>query len=602
MRIRCAAVALATVIGCTFAVSTAHGAWLPNGSPLVPGWGDTWGPRVSVDDQGSSIVAWNSQRSVMVQKLATTGERTLGWPSAALAIDASVPYTVHGDYELVAMSSDGQGGAYLAVLEQGPFCGNSCGESPVQLYLHHITAAGTFAPNWGAQGVRLQTRWLDRVFLIERTLALVPDGQGGVFLAWSELGELRRAWSIRTQHVSADGRQLWPAEGVLLRTAKSVSVPALQGDDRGGAFVFWSATDSTAPGSNLEGQHVSAQGVMLWSVGETHLGGRELTGAEAPVALPGRGHSAIVVSVAQWRGTRGLYAIQVRADGRLGWREPAAISRTLAPIADVKAVASADGSVIATWPDARIAPDVGIFAQKLSTNGRLEWPAGGVALATVSGTRTQLALASDAGGGAFLSWGDPRLEGEIYGARLTRSGQFAAGWQANGTLICRRFLGLDGSQNANSLESMSIVPGPNGTAVLAWNDFRLFPPTNYGGNQNFAMLLTPTGPAASAVPMPALSQSIGSGRESADFGIRGIHPNPASLDRTVRFSLPDSRPAILDLLDVQGRRLWSRDVGALGAGSHDVRLADRMWLPAGTYFARLTQGERSATSRLVIVR
>jgi hypothetical protein len=92
------------------------------------------------------------------------------------------------------------------------------------------------------------------------------------------------------------------------------------------------------------------------------------------------------------------------------------------------------------------------------------------------------------------------------------------------------------------------------------------------------------------------------GDERAEFGIAGVFPNPAALDRSVRFTLPASRPATMELLDLQGRRLWSRDVGALGRGSHEVRLADRMWLPAGTYFARLTQGERSATSRVVILR
>jgi Kelch motif protein/galactose oxidase-like protein len=65
--------------------------------------------------------------------------------------------------------------------------------------------------------------------------------------------------------------------------------------------------------------------------------------------------------------------------------------------------------------------------------------------------------------------------------------------------------------------------------------------------------------------------------------------------------LPSGDPATLSLFDLAGRRMWSRSVGELGAGSHEVS-ADDVALPAALYFARLTQGSASRFARVLIVR
>jgi hypothetical protein len=73
-------------------------------------------------------------------------------------------------------------------------------------------------------------------------------------------------------------------------------------------------------------------------------------------------------------------------------------------------------------------------------------------------------------------------------------------------------------------------------------------------------------------------------------------------DLGVAFSLPDDSPARLDLFDVGGRRIASRDVGTLGAGSHIVTLGDGRRFAPGVYLLRLSQGTRSLTARGVVVR
>jgi len=86
------------------------------------------------------------------------------------------------------------------------------------------------------------------------------------------------------------------------------------------------------------------------------------------------------------------------------------------------------------------------------------------------------------------------------------------------------------------------------------------------------------------------------------FSLAGARPNPGRGDLQVSLSLPDAAPARIDVWDVAGRLLLTRDVGPLGAGSHLVDLAPTGRLPAGVYLIRLTRGGRALTARAVVVR
>jgi hypothetical protein len=69
----------------------------------------------------------------------------------------------------------------------------------------------------------------------------------------------------------------------------------------------------------------------------------------------------------------------------------------------------------------------------------------------------------------------------------------------------------------------------------------------------------------------------------------------------VHFTLPSAAPATLEVLDVAGRRLASREVGGLGPGPHDLVLnVASGWRP-GLYLVRLRQATRSLTAKAVVV-
>ena len=79
-------------------------------------------------------------------------------------------------------------------------------------------------------------------------------------------------------------------------------------------------------------------------------------------------------------------------------------------------------------------------------------------------------------------------------------------------------------------------------------------------------------------------------------------PNPAGGLWGVSFALAGDGPARLEMFDVRGQRVLSRDVGALGAGARRLEVGNAKDYPSGVYYLRLTQSGRSATSRIVFVR
>jgi hypothetical protein len=75
--------------------------------------------------------------------------------------------------------------------------------------------------------------------------------------------------------------------------------------------------------------------------------------------------------------------------------------------------------------------------------------------------------------------------------------------------------------------------------------------------------------------------------------------NPVGGDLRVRFALPSGEPASLELIDVSGRLLTSREVGTLGAGRHQLSLGA---CTPGLYFVRLTQESARMTRKVIVVR
>jgi hypothetical protein len=115
---------------------------------------------------------------------------------------------------------------------------------------------------------------------------------------------------------------------------------------------------------------------------------------------------------------------------------------------------------------------------------------------------------------------------------------------------------------------------------------------------------TPDGvPGASEMlPLEAMAGAGDPGPAPLELAIRRAAPNPAVGSRFwVEFVLRDGSPARLELMDVAGRVLFSRNVGALGPGAHALDLTGGDRRTPGIYFLRLRQGVSEVRARAVVL-
>jgi len=87
------------------------------------------------------------------------------------------------------------------------------------------------------------------------------------------------------------------------------------------------------------------------------------------------------------------------------------------------------------------------------------------------------------------------------------------------------------------------------------------------------------------------------------LGIEPVSPNPVRVGSGVRaaFTLPAEGAALLEVIDVAGRRRFTREVGALGAGRHQVDLGG-LRLDPGLYWLRLSRAGASVATKVVLTR
>jgi hypothetical protein len=130
--------------------------------------------------------------------------------------------------------------------------------------------------------------------------------------------------------------------------------------------------------------------------------------------------------------------------------------------------------------------------------------------------------------------------------------------------------------------------GP-GNAVITWTD------TRNGNEDVYAQRIQANGSLGGGV--------VDVPRELAvDFALDPVRPNPMrGRSIVVSFTLAVSGNASLELFDVAGRRLTSRDLGSLGTGRHAVELGIASRLAPGIYLVRLRQGSAIRVSRVAVL-
>lgn len=589
-------------IGVTLALSPlmAGADWLPQGTNVTSQPAEQERPAIVADGRGGAFVAWSSiGNGVWVQRLTAGGSSAPDWPAAA----GLVPFPGGGgpDVANCRIVEDGAGGAFVVWDDErnAPNPGPDYGDRPKQIYLVRVTGHGTIAPGWPKGGLYSgsgQNAMTGTERSTDLNQVVVPDGTGGVIVAWKEAG-------VRAQRVSRDGRLLWgPRALAVCPSPGDQADPSLVADGEGGAFVAWEDLRDSTGGYRIFGQHLSAQGKRLW--GDE---GRRLTRGPTPheqfqeIVSDGEGGLVLVWQAGASATVFDVFAQRISGTGEPVWAADAPVAQAQGAQQWPAAALDGSGGFWVTWVDTRSGTGADIYALRLTGQGRPApgWPAGG---APVSTTRLPLrwrpSIVADGSGGAYIGWADVHdfvsnvAAVQNYGlAHVSREGHAAPGWPEGGFLLA--------DPNKLAYGRLAMVADGRDGALMAWEQSDLTPAFI---EEVLAQRALPAGlafeaerrtrPAGAAAAVAAASPS---------FGLHGMVPNPGQRGSLVRFALPEAGPAALELYDLTGRKLWSRDVGDAGPGEHAVRIGDGARLPPGVYLVRLVQGRRVATARIVVV-
>jgi hypothetical protein len=536
--------------------------------PLCLATGHQGEPKATSDGKGGAIVAWDDQRAgnydVYIQRVDATGTPRWalnGVPLCALANDQFGP----------ALAPDGAGGAIIAWADNR-------GGSGTDLYVQRVDSLGV--PKWTANGVPIAVaanlQWQPQIF---------ADGSGGAILCWTDERAGSGFGRIYVQRVNSSGAPQWTANGVSTNNSPGgENYPWITSNGAGGAIVAWE--DWRNGEQDIFAQRILSNGTVdpAWPIGgraiatfwqDQNIGG-----------LVGDGSGGALVTWPQWNGgTRDVYVHHVLATGALDPAWPAAGRKVSNDFFDQSApviVSDGAGGVLVSYFDYHGPRDV--RAKRVFANGSLDpaWPDTGLFLCQSSGEKLFPAIVpSDTA--AMVVWLDQR-DGtwNIYGQRFFRTGIVDPAWPVDGRAIT--------TANKNQVGHTVIADGAGG-AILAWQDNRTEAGEFGDDGEIFAQAIKGSGQLGD----PPVSVP---GDATFDFALRSANPLRSGA-MLVRFTLPSSTPASLEVFNVAGRRVAGREVS--GAGAHALDLGTGWNAVPGVYFVRLSQGPLASVRRIILL-
>ena len=531
------------------------------------------------------VVRWGWFGDPGVLRVTAGGDTTRLWPSPGM-----FPATPGMNYRLLDAASDQAGG--VIVLWQDYAGGWQ------RLRAQRLVAPGVRAPGWPDSGAVVSDS-LNTDFV-----RMVADGAGGAFAAWNEILADSGLTYLRVQHVSATGGVAVPGGARAFLAPGSRRAGCIIPDGGLGAFVVVAddrALVSGTTGTDVYAQRVDAALTRLWGDGGVAVCANP--GSQSyPVAMLDGGGGAYVA----WSDEAGapappavLSATRLDAAGKpaTGWPAGGVPVRPGTAFQDLHLASDGAGGALLSSINVPLSYSGVLRVDRLHAAGLVDtlWhPSIHQALGAYTGSdNLPSALVADGTGGAFLCWDG----GNVLALRIGADGQAAPGWDPAGVVLDVPIPG-----GATYAVGVSAVPTMPGQAFVVFQLSWYYDMAHGCGYHEvcynrylYGQYLLASGvvpPGAVGVGEPPL----------ASFALAGPRPNPAAGSLQVTFALPDAAPARLEVLDLAGRRVRAREVGALGAGNHVVDLSRGGALPPGVYLVRLTRGERSLVARAVVVR
>lgn len=202
---------------------------------------------------------------------------------------------------------------------------------------------------WPELGIPLPPSNLDQGQVVS-----LPDGQGGLFVAWAEIvsGVGGTTQAIKMQRIDPDGNALWGTLGIVVKTPvqRVVARLRIESDGLGGALLAWTEQQAINGADPLVyAQRVSSAGIVLWqSSGVRPQAG---TAIQRNIVVTRDGTGGAVVAWQDLRsGSPEVYANRISSTGSVLWTITGRrVATGLGTVADLHILDYGTGGALVYW-------------------------------------------------------------------------------------------------------------------------------------------------------------------------------------------------------------------------------------------------------------
>ncbi|MBI5168516.1 MAG: hypothetical protein HZA61_03410, partial [Candidatus Eisenbacteria bacterium] len=390
--------------------------------------------------------------SMLALVIAVAGVPALSsaWPHDALGV------LVQSSGSSSRSASDGAGGVFVAYTMYGT------GSGTMDVFVQRLDANGQ--PLWAAPGVLVcsapDAQWVE---------GIASDGYGGCVVAWSDNRDfVAKGSDYYAQRISASGALQWPvSNGTTVVSAPTNQSQLRMGVDAGSGNVWFVWAD---PRNVATGSDIYAQTITLWS-GAVNLGpGAAVCVASGDQNSPDLAVDLYGYARVVWADMRSgvydIYAQSMAWNGVPQWAaNGVAVCSAVSQQYEPRITMLSGGRAVVVWGDYRGA-DFDIYAQMLNDySGSAYWAANGIPVCAATGHQSSPVVIADANGDLVFAWTDQRRgfpAADLYAQKLDQTG--VALWTTNGAAV---------RVASGAVSSLQMIPDAVGGAYLAWGDARL---------------------------------------------------------------------------------------------------------------------------------
>lgn len=357
--------------------------------------------------------------------------------------------TGSNDQQDVRIVPDTKGGAIITWVDYR----NDASQAGVaDIYSQRISASGYNL--WTTNGISICTNTAD-----QPAFSMIEDGVGGVIITWVDWRNGNK--DIYAQRVDSSGNIKWTADGIAVcdKTNPQQGMKVI-GDGNEGAIVVWE--DSLGGSYDIYAQRISNTGTVLWTAGGVSICALALSQSNPKIDSDGLGGAIIV-----WQDKRNgadydIYCQRIDSSGAVQWTANGVIvASTIGTQSNPKLRSDENNGAIISWQDKRSGIDYDIYAQWVNGSGAMQWAANGVVVCNAGGSQSAIDMTDEGiSGGVIISWKDLRSGvSDIYAQKVDTNG--AVQWASNGVAVT--------TANYPQVNPNAVGDGSGG-AIIVWQD------------------------------------------------------------------------------------------------------------------------------------